>query len=167
MRSTTIALLAALGATAPVYASDCEHTGELSGVVKTINLSETMQYGVTKLSITSEGKQVFSGRGVIIGQIVGKQDNGLPILDHTIFLGDGTRIETHGDRVEQMIPTGKLENGVPCEFNVVERITDMWASRRLRRLSNDEHNVEATGTISYCSDYNRNNLQLNGTVCFR
>ena len=166
MRHASLALAATLCISTFTHASECKNTGEFTGRIQTANLSETLQYGVARLEITQEGKQFYSGQGVIIGQVVGTQDNGLPILDHTVFLKDGTRIETSGDRVEQMTPTGKLENQAPCEFSVVERITDVWANRRLKKLSNDNHDIEATGTVSYCSDNNRNELELHGTVCF-
>lgn len=166
MRSIILFSSIVFSAFSVAQASECEDTGTLSGRIVTVNASETLQYGVTRISINRHGKLFYTGQGVIIGQVAGRQNNGLPILNHTVYLSDGTRIQTDGDQVEQMIPTGKLENGTPCEFNAVERITNAEANRRLKKLDDEGHNIEATGIVSFCSDNNRNDLALQGTVCF-
>lgn len=161
-------VLTALSVTAAHADGDsrCDRQGEVTGTLVTVNASQTLQYGVTDIAITKRGRLFYSGRGVVIGQVTGTQDNGLPILEHSIYLSDGTRVRTHGDRVEQMIPTGKLENGAPCEFQALERITRADANRRLRDLDEKGHNIEASGIVSFCSDNNRNRFTLSGTVCF-
>lgn len=166
MRYTFLAVAALFAVSAHADDSRCERSGEISGNIVTVNASETLQYGMTEISITKRGRIFYSGRGVIVGQVVGTQDNGLPILDHTIYLNDGTRIKTENDRVVQFIPTGKLENGAPCEFQALERITQATGNRRLRDLADDGHRIEAAGIVSFCSDNNRNRFTLSGTVCF-
>lgn len=169
MRSITLfttAAFSAFSAFSTVHASECEKTGQISGRIITVNASETLEYGVTRISIERKGKLFYAGQGVVIGQVVGKQDNGLPILNQTVYLSDGSRIRTEGNLIEHMIPTGKLENGVPCEFTVLERITRAEATRKLEKLDDDGHNVEARGVASVCSDNNRNDFVLSGTVCF-
>lgn len=148
--------------------NSCSEIGHVSGWVKTINLNESMQTGFVKLDIQVDGEIFFKRKGVIIGQIVdqGFNELGLPTstLEHNMYFGKGIRLETAGDKAT-LIPTGKLENGIPCEFNVVEMIMDATGTRRLKGLSNDQHNIIATGTVSFCSDNNANTFDLAGTVC--
>lgn len=169
MRSKLLTLIAAICIVPAAHASsesECKDRGTVSGNIVTTNASETLQYGITRLEILRKGKIYFSDTGVIVGRVVGRQDNGLPILAHTIYFSDGTRVETEGDRVKQFTPTGKFENGAPCEFYAVEQITNAEGSGRLKKLEDEGHNIEATGTVSFCSDNNRNKFELQGSVCF-
>ncbi len=144
---------------------DCERRGEVSGYVETVNLNELLQYGVAAIHIERKGKTFFEGEGVIIGQVVGSHTppgfpEPLPILNHTIYFSDGTKLQTFGDKVESLISTG------PCTFSAVEKITNAEGTKKLKKLEDDGHAILAIGTVSYCPDNPRNSFNLEGTVCF-
>lgn len=165
MRVIPFAAAAVLASSlAPVAASQCTQTGELSGRVETVNHSQELQYGVTSFTIDVDGDTFFSDVGVVIGQTVGTQPNGLPILNHTVYFRDGTRFHTFGDKVVELTPV-KFEKGQPCAFDAVETFTSASATRKLRRLSNANHEAVATGRVSYCTGDPRNSFVLSGKVC--
>lgn len=161
MRFGTLAALALLTLPLAANADDCSAHGTLTGQVKTVNFSQELQYGVAAVHIEKNGKTFYEGQGVIIGQVVGQQDNGLPILNHTIYFADGSKIRTFEDKVESLLPA----DASGCRFTATERLTSAKGRKKLRRLTNDEHDVLAEGTVSYCPDEPRNELTLSGTVC--
>ncbi len=138
-------------------ADGCDRTGQVSGWIKTTSLTPLLQYGTTEVTITAKnGKTLYSNQGVIIGQ-VDPSDN--TRLDHSVFFADGTRLETTGDRVISFVPVSD------CLIEVTELITDVWANRKLKRLSNDRHEVYAKGTLDFCGPVSENKLELSGIVC--
>ena len=172
MRWTSIAVTTAcLSITAADAASECTQYGEISGTVRTVNLSPVLQYGVTGLAITKNGKPYFSGVGVIVGEVVTPtNEDGQSTLNHTIYFADGTKLQTHLDTAQVLGPVpGKVNpDGTPCAFNVHESITDVTADKKLKRLSiAPPEEISADGTISFCSGENENHFTLSGTVCFQ
>lgn len=144
---------------------DCERRGEISGYVETVNLNEQLQYGIAAIHLEKRGKTFFEGEGVVIGQVVGSYikegyPEPLPLLNHTIYFPNGTKLRTFGDKVESLIPTGV------CTFDAVEKITTAKGTKKLRKLEDDGHQILAIGTVSYCPDDPRNSFKLEGTVCF-
>ena len=146
--------------------SQCEgESASVSGWVKTINLGPTTQTGFIHLRIKPKGKPFFDETGAIVGQVVSGPDaNGQSTLEHTAYFGQLNRLYTHNDQAT-LVPTGKLENGQPCEFFASEVITQATGTRSLRPLTNTEHNIMAEGTVSFCSDNNNNEFVLSGTAC--
>lgn len=138
-------------------ADGCKDTGQISGWIKTTSLTPLLQYGTTEITITRKnGKTLYSNKGVIIGQV---DPNNSTSLDHSAFFVDGTRLETSNDRVIEFVPVSD------CLIKVSEKITDVWANKRLKRLSNDDHEVYATGTLDFCGSISENKFELSGTVC--
>lgn len=166
---TCCGLITCMFSSQPILASDECTIGDVSGWVHTTNLSNVLQSGVIKLVIEVDGEIYFKRKGVIIGQITyqGSNEDGLPTasLEHDIFFGFGNRMETFNDRAV-LIPT-KFENGIPCEFDVSEVISEAIGTKRLKHLSNDEHEIFADGSVSFCSDKNKNKFELSGTVCIK
>ncbi len=161
MRFETLAGLLLLTLPLAANADDCSAHGNLTGQIKTVNFSQQLQYGIAAVHIEKNGQTFYQGQGVIIGQVVDQQDNGLPALNHTIYFADGSKIRTFGDKVESLLPA----DASGCRFTATERLTSAKGRKKLRRLTNDEHDVLAQGTISYCPDDPRNELTLSGTVC--
>jgi hypothetical protein len=150
-------------------ASDsCSKVGEISGKIRSTNISDSIQSGSIKVKIKVDGRIYYASRGRVIGRIIEQgidTGTGQPyaILNHNIFLGWRTVIATSNDQAV-LVPT-RFYDGAPCAFNVVQELTSAVGSNRLRSLTNDEHHVKAKGSISYCPGSNRNTFELSGTVC--
>lgn len=138
-------------------ADGCSNTAQVSGWIKTTSLTPLLQYGTTEITIArSNGKNLYRNQGVIIGQADPDDDTR---LDHSVFFSDGVRLETSGDRVISFVPMSD------CLIEVTEKITVIWANKKLKRLSNDDHEVYATGSLNFCGPVSENNFELSGTVC--
>lgn len=150
-------------------ASDsCSKVGQVSGKIRTTNISDSIQSGSVKIKIKVDGRLYYASRGRVIGRIIEQgidPSTGQPyaILNHNMFLGWRTAVATSNDQAV-LVPT-RFYGGAPCAFNVVEEITSAVGSNRLRSLSNDGHHVKAEGSISFCPGSNRNTFKLSGTVC--
>ena len=184
MRRNSIFLAVAfLITSAPTPATQCKDYGEMSGTVNTINVTEQLQYGIIDITITKAGREFYSNKGVIIGQVttdpplVFQNEQGQLVqqssIDHMIFFADGVKMETEGDVGTIILfdplnptPLNVDENGKPCAFLASELITKAWGNKKLKKLSNDQHDVIAEGSVSFCSFDNHNEFELSGTVCF-
>lgn len=162
-------LIASLIVTQISLADDtCNKVGQVSGQIHTVNLSDKIQSGTITLMIKVGHRPYYINKGRIIGRTVNQgldSNTGQPyaIMDHDMFFGWQTILATSNDQA-LLTPT-RFQNGVPCAFNVAEKMTAAIGTNRLRSLSNNMHGVIANGSISFCSDNNRNTFNLSGTVC--
>ena len=145
-----------------VFANDeCKKEAEVTGTIDTINVSQSIQVGTIHLILSDadDGKVVFDEKGGIIGRIT-SQEGLKSTLDHHIFLADGSRIETTGDKAQI---TGV--NGDPtCSFTVAEEISNIWGTERFKRATGK---ITAIGTVSFCDGQNGNHFDLSGTLCLK
>ncbi len=146
----------------------CNKVGKVSGRIRTTNLSDKIQNGTIRMKIKVGHRPYFFKKGRIIGRTVAQgidTNTGQPfaIMEHNMFFGWRTILATSNDQA-LLTPT-RFQNGVPCAFDVTEKITAAIGTNRLRSLSNNTHEVVAKGSISFCSDNNRNTFKLSGTVC--
>lgn len=161
--------ISALIVTQPIMADEtCNKVGNVRGSIRSVNLSDKIQTGTVTLAIHVNHRPYYFNKGRIIGRTVAQgidSNTGQPyaIMEHNMFFGWQTILATSNDQA-LLVPT-RFENGVPCAFNVTEKVTEAIGTNRLRSLSNDKHAVIAKGSISFCSDNNRNSFKLSGTVC--
>jgi hypothetical protein len=146
----------------------CSKVGQVSGHIKSVNISDKIQSGSIMLKINVDGRPFFYNRGKFIGRIVAQgvdANSGKPyaFVNHNAFLGWRTVIATSNDYA-LMTPT-RFHNGTPCAFDVVEEITNAVGSGKLKTLTNNTHSVVAKGSLSFCPFQNLNTLKLSGTVC--
>jgi hypothetical protein len=162
-------LISALVVTQLTLAADsCNKVGQVSGRINTVNLSDKVQTGSIVLKIKVNHIPYYFNKGRIIGRTIDTgidANTGQPyaIMEHNMFFGWQTILATNND-TGLLTPTRFL-NGVPCAFDVTEKISEGIGTNRLKVLSNHTHEVIAKGSFSFCPDNNRNILKLSGTVC--
>ncbi len=139
----------------------------VSGRLTTLNTSPTRQAGQICVTLTNaNGKDVFDQCGAILGTVLSSnRDTGRSTLTHTAVFGNAQSFTTKND-VAQI--TGVLAvdaAGVPCAFNVIEKITQIsWATGILKTGVAD---ITAVGTVSACPTKNLNNFTLSGKACIK
>ena len=172
MRFPVTVLTVAAFSSLPMFAHgalSCENGNKasLSGRVTTVNTSPTRQAGQICLTLTdAKGKEVYDQCGAIIGNVVSSDpQTGRSILNHTVMLSKNAAFTTQND-VAQIIGVAAVnQSGVPCAFNVVEKITKVdWSSGIVAAGAVD---INARGTISSCPTNNMNNFALSGEVCLK
>ncbi len=146
----------------------CKQVGQVSGQIHTTNLSDKIQSGSITLMIKVKHRPYYFNRGRIIGRTVAQgidSDTGQPyaIMEHNMFFGWQTILATSNDQA-LLTPT-RFIDGVPCAFDVTEKLTEAIGTNRLEPLSNNMGEVIAKGSFSFCPGNNRNSFKLSGTVC--
>jgi hypothetical protein len=117
----------------------------VSGRLTTINTSPTRQAGQICVTLTNaSGKDVFDQCGAILGTVLSSNPaTGSSTLSHTAVFSNTQAFTTKND-VAQI--TGVLAvdaAGVPCAFNVIEKITQIsWAIGILKTGAADITAVE-------------------------
>ncbi len=139
----------------------------VSGRLTTINTSPTRQAGQICITLTgANGKDVFDQCGAILGTVLTSNPaTGMSTLSHTAVFSDAQSFTTKND-VAQI--TGVLAvdaAGVPCAFNVIEKITQISSATGIFKTG--AVNITAVGSVSACPTKNLNNFTLSGKACIK
>lgn len=133
----------------------------VSGYVQTANISETLQIGTVQLTLLrlQNQKVEFDQLGAIVGTVTDSSEGGaITYLDHSLFFGNGTKIQTEAD-VAQIIGINS-----ECSFDVLETITNFTGTKDLQGATGS---IIATGTVNFPPCGNQNSFTLSGTVCLK
>ena len=139
----------------------------VSGRLTTINTSPTRQAGQICVTLTgANGKDVFDQCGAILGTVLSSNPaTGRNILEHTVVF-DKTHSFTTKNDVAQITSVLAVDAaGVPCAFNVTEKITQISGATGIFREGTA--NITAVGTVSACANKNLNNFTLSGQACIK
>lgn len=139
----------------------------VSGRLTTINTSPTRQAGQICVTLTSaNGKDVFDQCGAILGTVLTSNPaTGLSTLTHTAVFSDTQSFTTKND-VAQITGVLAVDSaGVPCAFNVIEKITQISSATGI--LKAGAANITAVGSVSACANKNLNNFTLSGKACIK
>lgn len=139
----------------------------LSGRLTTINTSPTRQAGQICVTLTgANGKDVFDQCGAILGTVLSSDPaTGRSTLSHTTVFNNTHAFTTKSDLAQITGVLAVDAAGVPCAFNVTEKITQIsWATGILKTGSAD---ITAVGSVSACPTKNLNSFTLSGKVCIR
>ena len=162
-----IALLAAttsIGYSATSFAEMCYTVG---GSLTTENVTPSLQMGNISLTLSDDsGEEVFSETGSLVGNITGTDEWGKTFLYHKARFPQGDSFRTEGDVATITEFLDFDEQGMPCAFGIIEKITDIpKGTNFFKNVTNVD--VTATGTVSNCPGLNENFFELSGELCVK
>lgn len=166
---TSFAVFSAVPVFAQADDSQCDSKNRVSvsGRVTTLNISPTRQAGQICMTLTNaSGQEVFDQCGAILGDVVSaNRETGQSTLNHTILFSKAQGLTTKNDAAQITGVQAVDATGMPCAFNVVEKITQIsWANGILRSGPVD---ITAVGTVSACANKNLNSFTLSGSACIK
>lgn len=156
---------------------------QLTGTVDTVNLNPFQQTGAIQIAtyVDDPNNAQYEQSGQIDGVIVGKDQDGLLLLDHTIKFsankkGKGSGFSTEYDEAEGTVEKVLLdENGnpilingepIPCKINDVKETINHIVNGFGNFKNVTSANITAEGTVSFCpGDVNHNHFELSGGYC--
>ncbi len=139
----------------------------VSGRLTTINTSPTRQAGQICITLTgANGKDVFDQCGAILGTVLTSNPaTGMNTLSHTAVFSDAQSFTTKNDVAQITGVVAVDAAGVPCAFNVIEKITQISSATGIFKTG--AVNITAVGTVSACPTKNLNNFTLSGKACIK
>jgi len=160
---------------------DCDNEKvEVSGTVTTENVTPTLQIGNIRVILDTDGEELFSETGSLVGNITGTDGYNTTLLSHVARFPKGNSFNTSNDEAKLAFPesneyspvrlfneTGNLlvdEEGKPCSFYIEETISNIERGTGVfRNVTSAE--IFANGYISNCPNENKNYFELSGTFC--
>jgi len=136
----------------------------VGGSLTTENITPTLQLGNMTLTLSDETGEVFSETGSLVGNITGGDASfGQSVLSHKARFPQGDSFVTDGD-FAQITNVLAFDGGVPCGFDIFERITDISKGTGFFRNVTSV-DVTALGTVYNCPGINENSFGLTGILC--
>jgi hypothetical protein len=151
----------------------------VEGEVKTVNVSEEIQYGsIELLLLDQEDDEAFRENGILIGKVTGadvKLGVMTTYLSHTAFFdydnifitwGDAANIDTSKgvEGVRKWAEDG-TETPLPCSFYISEEIKEIAFGTGFFAQTVRSVDIVADGYISNCDGENENEFELTGELC--
>ena len=163
----TVLSLMVVTAIAHAQTSYAEACYDVSGSIKTKNISPTAQVGEIDLTLQNDSGVFFSESGSLDGKVTSSSaELGTTILDHKVKFPKGNHFKTKGDLAKITGISGAEQDGTPCAFFVSEAISDIPKGTKMFKNVTSV-NVTANGVLNNCSYLNENVLTLSGKICLK
>ena len=149
-----------------VFAQPCDGI-EIPIVGEIHTLNETYDDGDEELTLTGTQVgivEINEGEGTIYGEI-SNQTGVRTILNHVIDIDElDMHLMTYEDVALSKLPAVNTFDGVGCEFNIFEAITNMSGTYGGQPILNGT--AFAEGTVNFCpeSDF-MNHFTITGSIC--